>query len=115
MVKHAKKQEKTDDEIDSSDVMASMRRGLVKLDAHIEKLPEALDSEESADLAHLLSKMAVVNAELRKAEHAARNADAEITPTQMLERVRRMPTAERHQFMRTVQNLNADAGKSGLA
>jgi hypothetical protein len=115
MAKHIKKQEKHDDEIDSSAVMASMRRGLAKLDTHIDDLGDHLDPEASADLAHLLSKMAVVNAELRKAEAAARSADGDITPAQMLERIRRMGQAERTQFLRAATHADADQGKSGLA
>jgi hypothetical protein len=91
--------------------------GLEGLREHVKRASQSVvgDSEAAADLAHLLSKIAVVNAELRKAEAAARNAEGDISPQQMLERIRRMPAGERAQFMRTLQHTDADQGKSGLA
>jgi hypothetical protein len=52
---------------------------------------------------------------LRKAEAAERKAEGEITPAQMLERIRRMSATERAQFIRSAQGVDADAGRSGLA
>ncbi len=91
--------------------------GLEGLREHVKRASQSVvgDSEAAADLAHLLSKIAVVNAELRKAEAAARNAEGDISAPQMLERIRRMPANERQQFLRAATHADQDQGKSGLA
>ncbi len=74
---------------------------------------EATSDPESKGTAARAAIM--VFAELRKAEAAERKAEGEITPAQMLERIRRMSATERAQFIRSAQGVDADAGRSGLA
>ncbi len=94
----------------------TLTRGLQKINDYVRD-PESADlGADSADtLARLLGRVGVIHGELRKAEAAARNAEGDITPAQMLERIRRMSASERTQFIRSVTHADADAGKSGLA
>jgi hypothetical protein len=119
MSKKTQKQQLTpsdDDETSSAMVMGMLGSGLEALRKYIDRVAAApLDPEGAADFAHLLTKVAMTGSELRKSEKAARDADGALTTAQILEYVRRLPRAEQQQFARSVQNLNADAGKSGLA
>jgi hypothetical protein len=111
-----RKHDDSDDETTSAMVMTMLGDGLEGLRKHIELASRAIgDSEEAADLAHLLTKVALVAAELRKAENAARKADGDLTPQLMLERIRRMSAGERALFLRQATHADADQGKSGLA
>ncbi len=94
-------------------VMGMLGTGLGKLDGHIKSLGSKLDDESALALAHLLTKIAMVHGELRKAEHAARREAGEFTPQQMLERARRMSVTERQSHVRELQQI--DSKRSGLA
>lgn len=108
-----------DDDTGSSMGLAMLVDGLGGLRAYVAATSQAIrtshDADAASDFAQLLTRIATALGELRKAEKAARSEDSEYTAPAMLDRIRRMSTAERQQFARAVAGLNADAGKSGLA
>ncbi len=91
--------------------------GLRGLEAYVtataETVAESRDVEAATDFAHLLTKVAVVAGELRKAEAAERKAASEISKADMVEAARRMDATERARFVRELQAI--DSRKSGLA
>jgi hypothetical protein len=114
----AKTQAKSAHESESAIKLAgeTLTLGMRQINDYVRDPANADLGSDSADaLARLMTKVAQVSGELRKAEAAARSADGDITPAQMLERIRRMSAAERTQFLRAATHADADQGKSGLA
>ncbi len=97
-----------------------MAMGLDGLGEYIRDAREMLkanpgDSDRAATLANVLTKVATVQGEQRKADAAQRKADAEWSREAMLERLRRMPDSERRACAQAAGAMVADAKKSGLA
>lgn len=106
------------DETPLQRVMRMLGTGIEGLDAYIQAAAKTLakaDDEAAADFAHTLTKVAQVAGELRKAEKADRDANAEITEKQWADYVRRSSPEQRKQLMRILRDAEVDSGKSGLA
>lgn len=85
------------------------------VDATAETIAEARNVEAAESFAHLLTKVAQVAAELRKAESAAAKAAGEVGVKQFIEFIRRASPSDQKLMMRTLQDAQADAARSGLA
>lgn len=106
------------DETALQKVMRMLGTGIEGLEDYIDAAANTLskaDDEQAGDFAHVLTKVAQVAAELRKAEKADRDANAEITEKQWADYVRRSSPEQRKQLLRILRDADVESGKSGLA
>ena len=98
-------------------VTGMLETGLNGLKLYVEVMAkvvgESKDVESAESFAHLLTKVAQVAAELRKAEAEERKRGAEMTKASVLEWFRQMDPGEQTRFVREMQVINTK--RSGLA
>jgi hypothetical protein len=72
-------------------------------------------AEQAGEFVHVLTKIAHVGSELRKAEKADRDANSETTLKHVGEFIRRASDAELKQVTRMLRDIETSKGRSGLA
>ncbi len=116
MKKHTQKLN-SDGESALRTVTGMLETGLEGLKSYVEAMSavvgESRDVEAAESFAHLLTKVAQVAAELRKAEAEERKRSAEITKGSALDWYRGLNQSERASFRAEQQQI--DTKRSGLA
>ena len=99
-----------------------LSKGLTGIDEYIQgavkRLKEAKGEaadELAGDLAHLMTKVAQVAGELRKAEAEERRRGDAFTPEAVLAWFGSLPTRERAGLLSELERQASNAGRSGLA
>ncbi len=94
-----------------------LETGLTGLQTYVDHMSaivgETTDHEPAESFAHLLTKVAQVASELRKAEAAERKTAEAMTKADVMEWLRRMDQTDRARLLREAGNI--DSKRSGLA
>lgn len=81
----------------------------------LQELEGDLESEGAANYAHTLTKVAQVQAELRKAEAEERRRGEALTAAVVLDWFRAQPDAEQGSLIREMEGIHRNRKRSGLA
>lgn len=81
----------------------------------LQELEGSLRDDDASDYAHTLTKVAQVQAELRKADAEERRRGEALTPAVVVEWFRSLQDAEQGSLLRELEVINRGKKRSGLA